>query len=41
MEENKTIQLSEEIKQLLGNTKKVMDVDGMAKYTGLSKSKIY
>jgi predicted DNA-binding transcriptional regulator AlpA len=41
MEENRTIQLLEEIKQLLGYTKKVMNVDDLAKYTGLSKSKIY
>ena len=41
MEENGTTQFLEEIKQLLGHTKKVMNVDDLAKYTGLSKSKIY
>jgi predicted DNA-binding transcriptional regulator AlpA len=41
MEEDRTIQLLEEIKQLLGHTKKVMNVDDLASYTGLSKSKIY
>ena len=41
MEENRTIELLEDIKQLLGHTKKVMNVDDLAKYTGLSKSKIY
>ena len=41
MEENRTIQLLEDIKQLLGHTKKVMNVDDLARYTGLSKSKIY
>jgi len=41
MEENKAVQLLEDIKQLLGHTKKVMNVDDLAKYTGLSKSKIY
>ena len=40
-EENKVTRLLEEIKYLLGNTKKVMNVDDLAKYTGLSKSKIY
>lgn len=40
-EENKITRLLEEIKYLLGNTKKVMNVDDLAKYTGLSKSKIY
>jgi predicted DNA-binding transcriptional regulator AlpA len=41
MEEDRTIQLLEDIKQLLGHTKKVMNVDDLASYTGLSKSKIY
>ena len=41
MEENKIALLLEEIKYLLGHTKKVMNVEDLAKYTGLSKSKIY
>lgn len=40
-EENRIAQLLEEIKYLLGNTKKIMNVDDLARYTGLSKSKIY
>lgn len=42
MEEvNKITRLLEEIKHLLGYNKKVLNVDDLAKYTGLSKSKIY
>jgi len=42
MEENKKIEdLLIDIKGLLGTTKKVMNVDDLAQYTGLSKSKIY
>ena len=40
-EKNKVTQLLEEIKFLLGSTKKVMNIDDLSKYTGLSKSKIY
>ena len=40
-EENRITQLLEEIKYLLGYNKKVLNVDDLAKYTGLSKSKIY
>ncbi|TMU54824.1 helix-turn-helix transcriptional regulator [Flagellimonas algicola] len=40
-EENRITKLLEDIKYLLSNTKKVMTVDDLAKYTGLSKSKIY
>ncbi|MGX1928329.1 helix-turn-helix transcriptional regulator [Flagellimonas sp. 2504JD4-2] len=40
-EENRITRLLEDIKYLLGTTKKVMNVDDLAKYTGLSKSKIY
>ena len=39
--ENRITQLLEEIKYLLGYNKKVLNVDDLAKYTGLSKSKIY
>ena len=42
MEENKKIEdLLIDIKGLLGTTKKVMNVEDLAQYTGLSKSKIY
>ena len=40
-ETNKTVQLLEEIKHLLGHQKKVLTVDDLVEYTGLSKSKIY
>ena len=40
-EEKNLLELLEDIKGLLGHTKKVMNVDDLAKYTGLSKSKIY
>ena len=40
-EENRITQLLEEIKYLLEYNKKVLNVDDLAKYTGLSKSKIY
>lgn len=40
-DENRTVQLLEDIKYLLGHQKRVMNVDDLAKYTGLSKSKIY
>ena len=33
--------LLEEIKYLLGHNKKILNVEDLAKYTGLSKSKIY
>ena len=42
MEENENVvELLSEIKGLLSHTKKVMNVDDLAAYTGLSKSKIY
>lgn len=42
MEENKKIEdLLVDIKGLLETNKKVMNVDDLAQYTGLSKSKIY
>ena len=42
MKENKNvIGLLSEIKGLLGHHKKVMNVDDLVAYTGLSKSKIY
>ena len=42
MEENKKIEdLLMDIKGLLGTNKKVMNVEDLAQYTGLSKSKIY
>ena len=42
MEESKKIEdLLIDIKGLLGTTKKVMNVEDLAQYTGLSKSKIY
>ncbi len=37
----KSIQLLEEIKHLLSHNKKVMNVEDLSVYTGLSKSKIY
>lgn len=40
-EENKVTQLLEEIKYLLGHNKRILNVEDLAKYTGLSKSKIY
>ena len=42
MKENKNvIGLLSDIKGLLGHNKKVMNVDDLVAYTGLSKSKIY
>ncbi len=40
-ETNRVTQLLEEIKYLLGHNKKTLNVEDLAKYTGLSKSKIY
>lgn len=40
-EENRITELLQDIKFLLGSTKKVMNIDDLSKYTGLSKSKIY
>ncbi len=40
-EENKITRLLEEIKYLLGHNKRILNVDDLSKYTGLSKSKIY
>ncbi len=37
----RTIELLEEIKQLLSHQKRIMNINDLAKYTGLSKSKIY
>lgn len=41
MENQKSVELLEEIKVLLAQKKKVMTVEDLAHYTGLSKSKIY
>lgn len=42
MENNEhIIQLLQDIKELMGQHKEVLNVDDLAKYTGLSKSKIY
>ena len=42
MEENENVlEILCEIKGLLGHNKKVMNVDDLVSYTGLSKSKIY
>lgn len=40
-EDIKVVGLLQEIKTLLSHNKKVMNVDDLAAYTGLSKSKIY
>lgn len=40
-EEKNLVELLEDIKGLLSHTKKVMNVDDLVAYTGLSKSKIY
>lgn len=40
-EESNLVELLKDIKSLLAHTKKVMNVDDLVKYTGLSKSKIY
>ncbi|MDT0648441.1 helix-turn-helix domain-containing protein [Zunongwangia sp. F260] len=40
-EQDQVVGLLEDIKVLLSHTKKVMNVDDLAQYTGLSKSKIY
>jgi len=40
-EENKITRLLEEIKHLLGHNKRILNVEDLSKYTGLSKSKIY
>ena len=40
-EQNQVVGLLEDIKVLLSHTKKVMNVEDLAQYTGLSKSKIY
>lgn len=40
-EQNQVVGLLEDIKVLLSHTKKVMNVEDLAHYTGLSKSKIY
>ena len=42
MEENENVVgLLTDIRELLGNSKKTMNVEDLARYTGLSKSKIY
>ncbi len=42
MEENKKVEdLLKDIKSLLASNKKILNVDDLAQYTGLSKSKIY
>ncbi|MGB8704807.1 MAG: DNA-binding protein [Gillisia sp.] len=40
-EQEQVVGLLEDIKVLLSHTKKVMNVEDLVKYTGLSKSKIY
>ncbi|MDT0642741.1 helix-turn-helix domain-containing protein [Zunongwangia sp. F363] len=40
-EQKEVVGLLEDIKHLLSHTKKVMNVEDLAQYTGLSKSKIY
>lgn len=40
-EQENVVGLLQDIKGLLSHTKKVMNVDDLASYTGLSKSKIY
>ena len=40
-EQENVVELLRDIKGLLSHTKKVMNVDDLAIYTGLSKSKIY
>lgn len=40
-EQKEVVGLLEDIKQLLSHSKKVMNVEDLANYTGLSKSKIY
>ncbi|GHA38352.1 hypothetical protein GCM10007103_19670 [Salinimicrobium marinum] len=40
-EQEQVVGLLEDIKVLLSHTKKVMNVEDLAQYTGLSKSKIY
>lgn len=39
--ENNVVEILKEIKGLLSHQKKVMNVDDLVAYTGLSKSKIY
>lgn len=40
-EQIKIVEILQEIKNLLSQNKKVLNVDDLAEYTGLSKSKIY
>ncbi len=40
-EQNNMVALLKDIKNLLAHNKKVMNVDDLSAYTGLSKSKIY
>lgn len=40
-EQENVVDLLQDIKDLLSHTKKVFNIDDLAKYTGLSKSKIY
>jgi len=40
-EQIKIVEILQEIKTLLSQNKKVLNVDDLAEYTGLSKSKIY
>jgi predicted DNA-binding transcriptional regulator AlpA len=40
-EQDNVVGLLQDIKRLLSHSKKVMNVDDLASYTGLSKSKIY
>ena len=39
--ENNVLEILKDIKNLLSQNKKVMNIDDLASYTGLSKSKIY
>lgn len=41
MKNQKELELLQDIKALLSHNKKVMNVEDLARYTGLSKSKIY
>lgn len=40
-EQENVVDLLQDIKGLLSHTKKVLNIDDLVKYTGLSKSKIY
>ncbi|WP_338357449.1 helix-turn-helix domain-containing protein [Yeosuana marina] len=40
-EQENVVELLQDIKALLSHSKKVLNIDDLVKYTGLSKSKIY